>query len=375
MHVDHLWLTDFRSYAEAEFSPAPEGLTIVSGSNGEGKTNLVEAIAYLATLKSFRGSPGEALVRAPRPGEAGVQKAVVRAEGSRESRRVLVEAEVNLSGRDRVQVNGQPLKRSRDLLGFFQVTVFSPDDLSLVKSGPQERRRFLDDLLVALHPRHDETITEVERVLKQRNALLKSAAGPGVTAGRIPPDVESTLDVWDTKLAAAGEKLSSVRASLTAALEPFAGDAYSRLASAVSGAGKNRIRLEYQRSWDGPLADALAAARRDDLRRGVTTVGPHRDELDMFVGGFPARTHASQGEQRSLTLALRVAGHHLVTDRIGSSPILLLDDVFSELDAARSESLLACLPGGQAIVTTAGAVPDGAEVAARFRVEGGKLLK
>ncbi|HET7522830.1 MAG TPA: DNA replication/repair protein RecF [Acidimicrobiales bacterium] len=375
MHVDHLWLTDFRSYAEAEFAPAPEGLTVVSGANGEGKTNLVEAIAYLATLKSFRGSPGETLVRGARPGEAAVDKAVVRAEGSRESRRVLVEAEVNLSGRDRVQVNGQPLKRSRDLLGFFQVTVFSPDDLSLVKGGPQERRRFLDDLLVALHPRHDDTITEVERVLKQRNALLKSAGGPGAASGRIPPDVESTLDVWDAKLAAAGEKLASVRASLTAALEPFAGDAYARLASSVSGAGKNRIRLEYQRSWDGPLADALTAARRDDLRRGVTTVGPHRDELDMYVGGFPARTHASQGEQRSLTLALRVAGHHLVTDRIGSSPILLLDDVFSELDAARSESLLACLPGGQAIVTTAGAVPDGAEVAARFRVEGGKVLK
>ena len=373
MHVDHLWLTDFRSYAEAEFSPAPEGLTVVSGSNGEGKTNLVEAIAYLATLKSFRGSPGEALVRAARPGETGVDKAVVRAEGSRESRRVLVEAEVNLSGRDRVQVNGQPLKRSRDLLGFFQVTVFSPDDLSLVKGGPQERRRYLDDLLVALHPRHEETISEVERVLKQRNALLKSAAGSA--PGRLPADVESTLGVWDAKLAAAGEKLSSVRASLSTALEPFAGDAYARLASAVAGGGKSEIRLSYQRSWNGPLADALGAARLDDLRRGVTTVGPHRDELDMHVAGFPARTHASQGEQRSLTLALRVAGHHLVTDRIGSSPILLLDDVFSELDAARSESLLACLPRGQAIVTTAGAVPDGAEIAARFRVEGGKLLK
>ena len=371
MHVDHLWLTDFRSYEEAEFSPAPEGLTLVSGPNGEGKTNLVEAIAYLATLKSFRGSPLEALVRVARPGEAEVQRAIVRAEGSRESRRLLVEAEVTLAGRDRVQVNGQPLKRSRDLLGFFCVTVFSPDDLSLVKGGPQERRQYLDDLLVALHPRHSETMTEVDRVLKQRNTLLKSAAG----TGHVPQDVESTLEVWDSKLSAAGEKLAAVRASLTAALEPLAGEAYARLAASVSERGRDAIAINYERSWSGPLAEALRAARRDDLRRGVTTVGPHRDEIEMRIGDFPARTHASQGEQRSLTLALRVAGHRLVTDRIGSSPILLLDDVFSELDAARSESLLACLPSGQAIVTTAGAVPAGAVISARYRVEGGKLLR
>lgn len=373
MHLDHLWLTDFRSYTEAEFSPAPEGLTVVTGSNGEGKTNLVEAIAYLATLKSFRGSPGEAMVRVAPAGEPAVQGAVVRAEGVREARSLLVEAELNVSGRDRVQVNGQPLKRSRDLLGFFQVTVFSPDDLSLVKDGPQRRRDYLDDLLVALHPRHDDTIAEVERVLKQRNALLKSAGGSAL-AGRVAPDVESTLDVWDAKLAAAGEKLASVRASLSSALEPLAGEAYARLATGMAERGRDAIRLTYQRSWNGALADALREARDDDLRRGVTTVGPHRDELELVIGSFPARTHASQGEQRSLTLALRVAGHHLVTDRIGSSPILLLDDVFSELDAVRSESLLACLPVGQAIVTTAGEVPPGAEVAARFRVDGGKLL-
>lgn len=373
MYLDHLWLTDFRSYTEAEFSPAPEGLTFVTGSNGEGKTNLVEAIAYLATLKSFRGSPGEAMVRVAPAGEPAVQQAIVRAEGVREARSLLVEAELNVSGRDRVQVNGQPLKRSRDLLGFFQVTVFSPDDLSLVKDGPQRRRDYLDDLLVALHPRHDDTIAEVERVLKQRNALLKSAGGSAL-AGRVAPDVESTLDVWDAKLAAAGEKLASVRASLSSALEPLAGEAYARLATGMAERGRDAIRLTYQRSWNGALADALREARDDDLRRGVTTVGPHRDELELVIGSFPARTQASQGEQRSLTLALRVAGHHLVTDRIGSSPILLLDDVFSELDAVRSESLLACLPVGQAIVTTAGEVPPGAEVAARFRVDGGKLL-
>lgn len=371
MHIDRLWLTDFRSYSEAEFAPAPEGLTLVSGSNGEGKTNLVEAIGYVATLKSFRGSPGDALVRVARLGEPAVQRAIVRAEGSRDGRRVLVEAEVNAAGRDRVQVNGRALKRSRDLLEFLQVTVFSPDDLSLVKGGPQERRQYLDDLLVALHPRHADTIAEVERVLKQRNALLKSVTG----STTVPEDVESTLDVWDSKLSDAGERLASVRVSLTAALEPLVGEAYGRLAAAVAERGRDVVRLSYTRSWSGALAEALRAVRRDDIRRGVTTVGPQRDELEMRIGDFPARTHASQGEQRSLTLALRVGGHYLVTQRIGSTPILLLDDVFSELDAERSESLLACLPPGQTIVTTAGAVPAGAEVAMRYRVEAGKLLR
>ena len=375
MHIDRLWLTDFRSYREAEFSPSPEGVTVVTGDNGEGKTNLVEAVGYLATLKSFRGSPGEALVRVNAEGEPRVDKAIVRAEGTREQRRLLVEAEINTSGRDRVQVNGQVLRRSRDLLGYFQATVFSPDDLALVKGGPNTRREYLDDLLVALHPRHDDTITEVERVLKQRNALLKSVGGGPKGGGSLPEDVEATLDVWDSKLASAGEKLSSVRTSLAAALEPVAADAYRNVAVAMSHRGRDRIGLSYLRSWSGSLADALREARNDDIRRGITTVGPHRDEVELRVGGLPARTHASQGEQRSLTLAMRIAGHHLVTDRIGSPPILLLDDVFSELDSVRAHALIDCLPPGQAIVTTAGELPAGVEVAARYSVDDGKLLR
>ena len=363
MHIDHLWLTDFRSYHAAEFSPAPAGITVVTGGNGEGKTNLVEAIAYLATLKSFRGSPAEAMVR------SGENTAIVRAEGQRDSRRLLIEAELNAVGRDRVQVNGQPLRRSRDLLGSLQVTVFSPDDLALVKSGPQLRRGFLDDLLVALHPRHDETITEVERVLKQRNALLKSA---GVE--RVPGEIASTLDVWDRKLADAGERLASARQALTESLAPVAGASYSKLALTVAHRGRDTVGVDYQRSWEGSLLDSLHAARKEDLRRGITTVGPHRDEVILHIGGTPARTHASQGEQRSLTLALRLAGHAVVADRVGSSPVLLLDDVFSELDAGRAEALLRCLPDGQAIVTTAGELPAAAEVAARLRVEEGKVL-
>ena len=177
MHLEHLWLTDFRSYPEAEFGPAPTGITVVSGANGEGKTNLLEAIGYLATCDRSGAARPRPWCARSRGG-----RAVVRAEGVREGRRLLIEAELHASGRDRVQVNRQPLRRSRDLLGAFCVTVFAPDDLGLVKGGPQGRREYLDDLLVALHPRHDATIAEVERVLKQRNALLKSAGAAG--AGR-----------------------------------------------------------------------------------------------------------------------------------------------------------------------------------------------
>ena len=371
MYLENLWLTDFRGYTEAEFAPAASGITVVTGANGEGKTNLVEAIAYLATLKSMRGSPAEAMVRAGTPS----RMAIVRADGRRDGRRILVEAELHATGRDRVQVNGQALKRSRDLLGAFQVTAFAPDDLELVKGGPQPRRDFLDDLLLALHPRHDATLSEIDRVLKQRNALLKSANGVSGGRGReLPEDVSFTLDVWDRKLAAAGEELAAARAALTVALEPVTAAAYGRLAGGASHRGRDTISLRYRQSWDGPLVDALLAARSDDLRRGVTTVGPHRDELELGIGVLPARSHGSQGEQRCLALALRLGAHGLVTERVGSAPILLLDDVFSELDPARSDALLTCLPEGQAIVTTAGYLPPGADVQARYRVEDGKVL-
>lgn len=366
MHLETLWLTDFRSYADTEFSPAAGGITVVTGANGAGKTNLIEAIAYLATLRSLRGSPGEAMVR------SGCSQAVVRAALSRDRRSIVVAAELNAAGRDRVQVNGQPLRRTRDLLGALQVTVFSPDDLVLVKSGPAPRREYLDDLLVAVNRRHAATLSEVERILKQRNALLKSAGG----FRTLPEDVVFTLDVWDSKLAAAGEELARARESLVAGLEPLISDAYLALAAGSAPPERRSIRLTYRRSWAAPLAEALAAARADDLRRGVTTTGPHRDELELVVGDLPARTHASQGEQRTLALALRLAGHRLVTDTIGSPPVLLLDDVFSELDHARAESLLHHLPtdAGQAILTTAGDLPAGGTFAARFRVEEGKLL-
>jgi DNA replication and repair protein RecF len=350
VELDRLWLTDFRSYRSAELGFAP-GLTAVVGANGQGKTNLLEAIGYLATLASFRGAPPDALIR------QGAEQGVIRAEGTRDGRGLLIEAELNRTGRNRVQVNKQRLSRSRDLLGALRVSVFAPDDLELVKGGPTERRRWLDDTLVALHPRNDALRTDLDKVLRQRNALLKQSGG------RLTPDIESTLDVWDAKLAAAGEGLATARVELIERLGPVLAEAYERIAvaTAPSAVARGTISATYVAPWrTGSLAEALLESRRDDLRRGVSTVGPHRDDVDLVIGGLPARTHASQGEQRSLAWALRLASHTVVTDAVESPPILLLDDVFSELDPDRCGALLDNLPKGQTVLTTAGALPPGA---------------
>ncbi|MGH9125911.1 MAG: DNA replication/repair protein RecF [Acidimicrobiales bacterium] len=359
MQLDRLWITDFRNYLGAELAPAPSGLTVLTGNNGQGKTNLLEAVGYLATLKSFRGVPAEALVR------RGAERAIVRAEAGRDSRRLLIEAELRPGGRDRVQVNRQPLRRARDLLGALQVSVFAPDDLALVKAGPQGRREYLDDLLVALQPRHDSLCSDLDRILRQRNALLKQAGGNP----RPAVDIVTTLDVWDRKLAEVGTAVADARAGLVASLSSQVAAVYDQVAERSS-----EIAVAYQRSWDGPLAAALASARAEDLRRAVTTIGPQRDELVITVGAMPSRTHASQGEQRSLALALRLAGHLLLTRELGSPPILLLDDVFSELDGDRSAALLEALPPVQALVTTATALPASARPALVIRIEDGKVL-
>ncbi len=287
---------------------------------------------------------------------------MVRAEAERDERSLLIEAELNPSGRDRIQVNRQPLKRARDLLGALRVSVFAPDDLVLCKGGPGERRRFLDEVLVALHPKYDALQRDVDRVLRQRNTLLRQSGG------RLSPEVASTLDVWDTKLAATGTALVEAREELVVRLEPEVGKAYDQVAHTAAD-----VSVDYRRSWSGSLADAVADSRADDLRRGVSLVGPHRDELALAIGGLPGRTHASQGEQRSLALALRLAAHRLVGEAVGASPVLLLDDVFSELDPERSEALLAHLPPGQALLTTAGLVPESARPARLVRVSGGRL--
>ncbi len=365
MYIEQIGITDFRNFASAEIEPAPRGITLFQGDNGSGKTNLLEAVAYCATLKSFRGAPATSMVR------TGVQQAVLRARAHREGRSLLVETELNLIGRDKVRVNRQPLRRTDDLLGLVLVTVFSPDDIEVVKGGPQFRRQYLDDLLVVLQPRYNAASAELDRVLKQRNALLRSANGA------LRGSMVSTLDVWDSKLASVGEAIVEAREGLVVLLEKETDKAYRQLSERQGGdddgggCDGGGVRLRYERSWRGPLLAALDEARAEDVRRGVTSVGPQRDEMYTSIRGLAARTQASQGEQRSLALSLRLGGHALVSDRQGSSPVLLLDDVFSELDPRRSAALASCLPEGQALLTTAGPVPSGLPVAHWARVHDG----
>jgi DNA replication and repair protein RecF len=356
--VERLELLDFRNYHEAVFTPIA-GTTLIVGDNGQGKTNLVEAMAYLATLSSFRGASPEALVRLG--AERAVLRALVRDSDGRVSE---IEAELGPAGRNRVQVNRQRLSRARDLLGVVRVTVFSPDDLILVKGGPAERRRFLDDTLVALAVKYYASRRELDRVVRQRNTLLRQAGG------RLDESAATTLDVWDAKLAEVGDRFGQARGTLVERIRPMVAAAYSQLAGRSTEVG-----VVYDPSWRaGGLASALARARDADVKRGVSTVGPHRDELTLSIGGLPARTHASQGEQRTLALSLRLAAHRLVADRTGSTPVLVLDDVLSELDAGRAAALLGHLPPGQVVITTAAAVPTAARPERILRVNAGVVV-
>ena len=358
MIVTKLELVDFRNYREASFDFHP-GITAVVGLNGQGKTNLAESMAYLASLDSFRGAPTEALIR------VGADTAVVRATVTHpDGRELLVELELSRQGRNRVQVNKQRLNRTRDLLGVMRVTVFSPDDLFLVKGGPNERRRFLDDTLVALALKYDAMRLELDRIVKQRNVLLKQAGG------RLNDETEITLDVWDAKLAEVGDQFGHARAVLVARLAPMVQEAYEQLADRPSA-----VELRYEPAWrQRGLVAALADVRADDVRRGVSTVGPHRDDVDLFIGGLPARTHASQGEQRTMALALRLAAHRMVADKAGSTPVLVLDDVLSELDPTRCAALLQHLPAGQVVLTTAGVLPEAAHPDAILRIAEGAVV-
>ena len=354
MSVRYLELADFRLFHAVRVDPEPEGTTVITGPNGTGKTSVLEALAYLGTRRSFRGAPPEALVR------DGAASAIVRADIDSADSPTLVEAEIRSAGRSRTRVNRKYVAGRKELAVAAPCTIFSPEDLAIVGGGPRGRRDLLDDALGMLDPEGARAADETERVLRQRAALLRQSGG------RNNGDVASTLDVWDQRLADTGKVLVAARERLVADLAQPVGSVYARLAGA-----DNRVvlRQQYARSWEGDLLDALAASRVDDLRRGVNTVGPHRDDVVLQIDGREARTHASQGEQRCLALALRLGVHELVRTRTALVPTLLLDDVFSELDPARSRALVAELPTGQSILTTATPLPEGIVVARTLPVE------
>jgi DNA replication and repair protein RecF len=380
MHVRHLSVTDFRSWLSADvaFEPGP---TVLVGANGQGKTNLVEALGYVATLGSHRVSTDAPLVR------AGAERAVIRTAVVADARELRVELEIVPGRANRAKLNGAPVSRPREVLGALRVVQFAPEDLAVVRGDPSERRRFLDELLVARAPRMAAVRADYERVLKQRAALLKSAG-----AARRGGDL-STLDVWDGHLAEHGAQLVHARLAAVRALRPHAAAAYAQVAPTSA-----PLTMRYATSLTaslpelddpgtvpepGTLAAALLAelakVRPAELERGVNLVGPHRDDVDLGLGELPVRGYASHGEGWSVALSLRLGSYELLrADELsGGDPVLVLDDVFAELDGERREQLaLTASKAEQAIVTAAvvADVPDQL-AGARFDVHGGGVQR
>jgi DNA replication and repair protein RecF len=377
VHLTRLALTDFRSYAAADVLLAP-GVTTFTGANGQGKTNLVEAACYVATFASHRVATDAPLIR------AGAERAILRAGIRSAGRDSLLEIEINAGRANRVRLNRAPVPRPREALGVLRCVLFAPEDLAIVKGDPDQRRRYLDDLLVASRPRLAGVRADYERVLRQRTALLKQAKG----RGGVPP---SAMEVWDDHLVAAGAELTAARLRLIAEIQPLVGRCYS----AVSGTERDtvmRYRLSAVRQAEsvlvgpddepdadpaklaGLLREALAARRRAELERGVCLVGPHRDELELQIGGLPSRGYASHGESWSLALALRLAAYQLLRSD-GEDPVLVLDDVFAELDADRRGRLAGLVGDAEQVLVTA-AVPEDVPATlagVRYTVAGGVI--
>jgi DNA replication and repair protein RecF len=419
VHLTRLALADFRSYAAVDLSLEP-GVSTLIGANGQGKTNVVEAVGYLATLGSHRVASDGPLVR------HGAERAILRGAVTAADRDSLVEIEINPGRANRARLNRTPVTRPRQVLGVLRTVLFAPEDLSLVKGDPEQRRRYLDDLLVARAPRYAGIRGDYERVLRQRTALLKSlrgrpwsrqfagagrpgAAGPrpgspdqepaGDSGGRGTPagGTAATLDVWDEHLATAGAELLAARISLTSALRPLAAQAYAAVAGvdagiAISYRQSFSINVPGQRNGAGDagrpepepdtgklaawLREALALARAEEIERGVCLVGPHRDDLELRIGDLPARGYASHGESWSAALALRLAAFELLRQD-GEDPVLLLDDVFAELDAGRRERLAAVAAGAEQVLVTAAVAEDVPPVltGARFQVADGRVTR
>jgi DNA replication and repair protein RecF len=372
VHVRTLSVTDFRSYPSAEVALEP-GVTAFVGPNGEGKTNLVEALGYLATLASHRVANDAPLVR------LGAERAVVRGIVARDGRETLIEVEISPGKANRARLGGTAVPRAREILGVLRTVLFAPEDLAIVKGEPSQRRTYLDELLVARSPRYAAVHADYDRVLKQRNALLKTAGHARRSGASL-----ATLDVWDSHLANAGAAVLSGRHDLIAALRPLVDKSYA----AVSRGGGPAL-MEYRSSLPDDVAEtpdrdllaaalsaALAASRDRELERGVTLVGPHRDDLSLSLGELPAKGYASHGESWSFALALRLAAYDLLCSD-GGEPVLVLDDVFAELDDARREALAELVvPAEQVLVTAAvaGDVPA-ALSGARWDIAAGEVRR
>ena len=381
MYLRHLSVTDFRSWSNAEVAFEP-GASVLVGSNGQGKTNLVEAVGYLSTLGSHRVPTDAPLVRSG-AAEAVVQAAVVAA-----GRELRVDLTITPGRANRARLNGSPVPRPRDVLGAVRSVLFAPEDLAIVRGDPSERRRFLDELAVARAPRIAAVRADYERVLKQRAALLKSAGA----ARRSGSADLSTLDVWDGHLAAHGAALTVARLRALEALRPLAAAAYAEVApdsapltmryvsslgeSDPAGAG---ALVPAEADLEAALLAELARRRPVELDRGVNLVGPHRDDLELGLGELPVRGYASHGEGWSVALALRLGSFELLrSDQPeGAEPILVLDDVFAELDGDRREQLALVAAKAEQVLVTAAVPTDVPEQVqgARYEVGGGEVRR
>jgi len=378
VHVAHLSLLDFRSYPSAEISLEP-GVVSFLGRNGEGKTNLLEAVQFVATQDSHRVASSAPLVRHH------AARAVVRADVVRAGRHALVEIEINPGKSSRARLNRTAVPRAREVLGVLRTVLFAPEDLALVKGDPAQRRTLLDDLLVVRTPRFAGVRSDYDRVLRQRTSLLKSAGAARRTSGE--PGALGTLDVWDAHLARAGAELMQARLNLVDELRPLVAAAYTAVAGASPSDGIHAT-LAYRPSLELPeeprdknalyelLLSELQRRRGEELDRGVCLVGPHRDDLLLSLGELPAKGYASQGESWSFALALRLGAYDLLRSE-GDTPVLLLDDVFAELDVQRRARLADLVSTADQVLVTAAVEADVPEQlkGVRFMVEAGAVSR